>query len=357
MVLSHSVALGKYGSEEFGGWSTGGTLAVYGFFGISGFLIAASAERYGIGRYLWHRFLRIFPAFWLCLVATAFAFGWLAWLHSRHACGYGCYLSQSGGPIGYIVHNAWLRMDQSGISGTLAGQGPYATIWNGSLWTLFYEFTCYLLLGILTVAGLLRHRLLIASLAGLLWVLEIVATIVPNLNAHVTDFNQADGFSFVRLLPIFLVGSVIYLYRELVPDSGWWALLCSLIAVASFPLPLGNGAPGYTLTRADMVAPLLVYPTLWVGAHLPWPEIAARNDYSYGTYLYAFPVAQVLALYGVTRWGYVAFTGLTLLCLAPFAVTSWWLVEKNALRLRNLELGGVVVKRRRRRRAASRAET
>ena len=39
------------------------SIAVYGFFGISGYLIAGSASKNSVGRYLWQRFLRIFPVF------------------------------------------------------------------------------------------------------------------------------------------------------------------------------------------------------------------------------------------------------------------------------------------------------
>jgi peptidoglycan/LPS O-acetylase OafA/YrhL len=63
-VLSHSIAIGGYGLEARFHWSTLGTLAVYGFFAISGYLIAASADSHSVGRFVWHRFLRIFPAFW-----------------------------------------------------------------------------------------------------------------------------------------------------------------------------------------------------------------------------------------------------------------------------------------------------
>src|SRR5580704_3381339 len=61
VIVSHSIVLGGYGSEDFFHWSTAGLLAVFGFFGISGYLIAASADSHSVGRFLWHRFLRIFP--------------------------------------------------------------------------------------------------------------------------------------------------------------------------------------------------------------------------------------------------------------------------------------------------------
>jgi peptidoglycan/LPS O-acetylase OafA/YrhL len=55
VVLSHSIELGGYGSEHLLRWTTLGSIAVYCFFGISGYLIAGSARAHSFGRFLWHR--------------------------------------------------------------------------------------------------------------------------------------------------------------------------------------------------------------------------------------------------------------------------------------------------------------
>ena len=55
VVFSHSITIGYYGGETIYGKTTLGTVAVYGFIGLSGFLIAGSASRNGVGRFLWQR--------------------------------------------------------------------------------------------------------------------------------------------------------------------------------------------------------------------------------------------------------------------------------------------------------------
>ena len=146
-------------------------------------------------------------------------------------------------------------------------------------------------------------------------------------------------FRLLLLVPVFLVGSVLYLYRSSIPDSGWLALCCIALMAISILVPVGgNGVPEYTLTRGDIAAPLIAYPMLWLGAHVPWPQIGARNDYSYGVYIYAYPVAGLLTLWGVNRWGYMPYTVLTVVVVAPLAVASWWIVEKRSLRLRNVNV-------------------
>lgn len=79
----------------------------------------------------------------------------------------------------------------------------------------------------------------------------------------------------------------------------------------------------------------MVYPVLWLGAHLPFQRIGASNDISYGVYIYAFPIGQLVAMAGVQRAGYLPFVLVTVICTLPFAAGSWWGLEKWALKARN----------------------
>jgi len=337
VVASHTIVLGGYGSEVILGKTTVGIVAVYGFFGISGYLIASSAIRHSLGRYLWQRVLRIFPGFWVCLIVTAFLFGLVAWYHGTPRCGFSCYLHARNGPLAYIARNSWLKLNQHPIAGTPRGV-PVPGTWDGSLWSLFYEFLCYLVLAALAVTRLLRRRLLIAALAAGVWIAEVVVTSVPSLNARFNLFTHYDAMLMLQLLPIFLTGSLLYLYRDRIYDNGWLVLGCVVLIVASLGIPLGNGVPGLTLTSTNLVAPFLAYVMIWLGIHLPWHWIGSSNDYSYGVYIYAFPVSQLLAIWGLYRWGYVPFLVATAVGTLPFAAASWWLVERRALRLKRLTL-------------------
>lgn len=339
VIVSHAITLGGFGSEDILNKTTLGTLAVYGFFGISGYLIAGSATRNRVGRYLWQRFLRIVPAFWACLIVTAAVFGPIAWFHSSHRlgshCGLSCYASAQDGPFSYLIHNGWLRVSQPQISGTPAGL-PTPLIWNGSLWTLFYESLCYLLLGLLALMGLLRRRVLVLVLAAVAWLAELLITSVPGLNSHFSVFDNWDVMNVLTFVPLFLTGALLYLYRDSVPDSGMLAASCTALFAVSLALPIGAAIPAYTLTSTAVFGIALVYPVLWLGAHLPFTTIGARNDYSYGIYVYAFPVQQLLATWNVQRWGYFAYMFFGIIGTAPLAIASWWLVERHALKLKQL---------------------
>ena len=272
VIFSHGISLGGYGTENIIHKTTLGTVAVYGFFGISGYLIAGSASHVKAIRYLWQRFLRIFPAFWVCLIVTAFGFGLVAWFHGQHHGGVSSYLREPGGPLGYLGHNFWLRMDQQDILGTLRGV-PYFPIWNGSLWTLSFEFLCYLLVGLLALIGLLKHRWTIVGLVAGVWVAEIVIASVPDLNVHFDYLHNPDVAKLLVLVPVFLAGSLLFLYRDRVPDSRLLALGSGLVFLAGLVIPLGNSVPAYTLTSMDLTAIFLAYPMLWLGIHLPFNRV------------------------------------------------------------------------------------
>jgi peptidoglycan/LPS O-acetylase OafA/YrhL len=359
VILSHSIVLGGFGSESILGKTTLGTVAVYGFFGISGYLIAGSADRNRFGRYLWQRFLRIFPAFWVCLIVTAFVFGTIAYFHNNpvlsNRCGLHCYLSVPGGPFGYVFHNFWLQMNQGGIALTLEhdfGLGG----WNASLWTLELEFLCYLIVGLVAVVGLLKRRWSVVALAGVVWIAEIVIISVPALSRNFSPYARWDFFrltgsggltfewiNLLSLLGVFLAGSLIYLYRDRIPDSGVLAAgsLALFLAGMFIPVGLSIGPSVWLvhLTSLNLTAVFLAYPLIWLGIHLPFTRVGATNDYSYGVYIYAAPVQQLMTMWGVNHWGYVPYTALTILMVAPLAVASWWLVEKQSLKLKKAQLG------------------
>jgi len=327
VIVSHSITLGGFGTEIFLGNESLGGLAVDGFFGISGYLICASAVRHtsesgrwiGLGNYLWDRVLRIFPAYWVCLVVTAGVFGVIGWLitHPNLA----GYWTHPLGPVNYVRSNFLLRIGTYQISGT-PRHVPYPLAWNGSLWTLYWEFLCYLGIAAFAAIGVLTRRNIVVVIALILWLLGVgqVYHLLPGDN-----YSEMAG----RFGTIFLVGALLYLFRDRVPDSG--ALAAGLTVVAGFGLLNGHS----TSFGPDwLTGPALVYPVLWMGAHLPCRSIGATNDISYGIYIYGFVMGQLLVIAGLQHVGYPIYTFVTLACTIPLAMASWWGIEKWALKLR-----------------------
>ena len=330
VVYDHASELGWFGLHDVIVNDTPlSSIAVYGFFGISGYLIAGSASKNSVGRYLWQRFLRIFPAFWVCLVVTAFALGAIALaVDPLPHCGFVCYLKFHPGPFSFVYSNALLKLNQVGVAGT------QLYLANGSLWTLFYEFLCYLLLAALSFVGVMRHRGWVALISLGIFATLLVTTLVPSLNSMFGLSLSIVPMNFMVLSLGFLGGTLIYLYREWVPDSVLLAIVCIVGFVATQYLPTGGHQWYSRLTPSNFGVFLLAYPLLWLGAHLPFYWIGSKNDYSYGVYIYAYPLTQLLISLGAGRFGFWPFILLTALTTLAFAVASWWLIEKHALRLK-----------------------
>ena len=216
------------------------------------------------------------------------------------------------------------------------------------MWTLLPEVCCYLILAGLACIKLLRHRHVVVGLACGVWLLEMAiawrgpANNVPHAFGPFT-LTPALLFGLLTLTPVFLVGTLLYLYRDRVQDSGWLALGFLAVFAAGALLPFfGHGETRFTHylpSSISVMAPALAYPLLWVGIHLPSPfqRVGARNDYSYGVYIYGWPVQQLLGIWGVQRWGYVVFTLSAMTGAMTFAVLSWHLVEKRSLRLKKVD--------------------
>ncbi len=283
VIVSHSITLGGFGDEWIFGRTTLALPTLYGFFALSGFLIAGSATKNHVGRYLWQRFLRIMPGYWVCIIVTAFVIGALAWSYEPHSASCNIsscyYFIPRAGPFDYVYHNWFLATKQVHIGRTPLG-GPVPYFWNNSVWTLLPEVFCYLLLGGLAGLRLLRKRGVVVGLACAVWLLEIVIAWrgpANNVSYIFGPFILTRTFLFgvITLTPVFLAGTILYLYRDKVWDSGWLALGFVVVFVAGAWLPFfgqevsrfNHYLPGST----SVMAPALAYPLLWLGIHLPSP--------------------------------------------------------------------------------------
>ncbi|MGB8405481.1 MAG: acyltransferase [Mycobacterium sp.] len=318
VIVSHSLNIGGYRSEDLWSHTRIGGLAVNAFFAVSGFLITAAAQRTTVGRYMWHRFLRIFPGFWVCLLLTAAIAGPIGWLAAHRPLG-----SYWGPGAHYLVSNSLLMVSAFGIDGTPSGI-PYPGRWNDPVWTLSFEFVCYLLVAALAATALLKRRRVVLLLWLAVWALNGVVRVT-----HVLDFLDAPVAANVspllRFLPIFFAGAVMWLYRDKIPDD-------PRVFVGALAVFVG----GTFLPDPDVVSgPPLAYVCIWAAIHLPGKRVGSRHDISYGVYIYAFVVAQLMALGHLYRWGYLPFTALTLAISVALAWLSCVLVEQPALRMKN----------------------
>jgi peptidoglycan/LPS O-acetylase OafA/YrhL len=298
----------SFQGENLGGW------AVFGFFTISGYLITASRFANPLGRYLVLRVARIYPAFVVCLLVTAAVFGPIAW--AAEGRDWSGFLTTPTTPPAYVLEDLALRINAYDVAGTPSAV-PYPGAWNGSLWTLYFEFLCYLLVGLLVCLRLVRRH---PWLVGLAFAMSVLAWATVDAWA---PGAYPDLVLLARLLPAFLGGALVHVVirgRALRTPVGLAAIILAGTLVATVDH-----------WGAQLASPLIAYALLWLATVLPSPAVARRHDISYGVYIYAFPVQQLLVYAGAHRLGLVGYDVLAALVTAAVAVVSWRLVERPAL--------------------------
>lgn len=311
VLVSHALAVAfgwqpRFHDDPALGPTYLGDLAVDGFFVVSGFLVTMSYLRLGIGRYLWHRAVRILPAFWACLLVTAVVVApVVAALEGADPA------SVFPGSFGHVTHNALLVVRDYGVAGLPAGTYTPGVI-NGALWTLSYEFLCYLGVVALGVLGALtRRRHLVLLAIAVLWASNLAAVAGIDLPA----------VQIRRLALMFLLGVAGHVYAGRIRIDGRLAV-ASLLVLA--------GALAWLPDYRALAAPAFAYLVAWGTVRLPFTW-NPRTDLSYGLYVWHWPVVVVLALAGATAFGQVAFVLLTLGITGVVALLSWRYVEAPAL--------------------------
>ncbi len=291
-----------------------GVLGVYIFFIISGYLVSASWENDPHpGRFFKRRLLRIIPGLAVCVILCVFVLGPLVtrlpladYFRERATYSYLRNIAL------YLVYP---------LPGVFESSRVGAAV-NGSMWSLPVEFTMYILLA--AVGVLLR---------GNRWALLAVA-VASGILAMWWAWPRTSPSSFyhfdLRQVPAcgtyFWAGAVFHkfgLRRHLSMPLALLAM-AALLAVESSPFVAGS------LSWILLPVPVLSF---GLAANAWLARFTSTGDYSYGVYIYAFPVQQAVLHFwpGIGWWPNLGAVTLSTLALA---VASWHLVEQRALRLK-----------------------
>ncbi len=336
---SHLLLTGSLATDPLFAFSHGATntgeVAVNGFFTLSGFLLARSWQgnsTSGVLAFALRRLRRIFPgyaaaALICCMVIGPVFSAWhgLSWFRKL--------------PPSLIVLRIFLlrRIDGPGFGTlTLFAQSGQPLHLNLSTWTIPIEAGAYAL-----CAALGANRLLTAGKRN--WVLLLlavdlvtVATVRLQLTNHVVAgmvslagelaVPSPLSLEWPRLFACFLAGIAFWLFHESIPRSGVLALFSVL------PLALSRWLGPLTSVLLPLGgAYLLLYlalPRRPMGLE-KWRDMVG-GDYSYGLYLWGWPVGQLLVQYagGVIHGSATGLFFATLLLAVPIAALSWRLVER-----------------------------
>lgn len=215
--------------------------------------------------------------------------------------------------LGYVVNNALLNVAYLDIDETPADV-PYPGVWDGSIWTLFFVLLCDVMVSVLGVAGLLKRH----------WVIPILLISALFCSAHFSYTPESYTWPQMlsRFFVVFLAGALFYQYQDKIPAH--WSLVVLSVGLVV--------ASGFTQNYRVLGALPLAYAVIVSGALIRKTRL--RNDFSYGVYIYAFPIQQLLATFGLARLNPFLFFLLAATATLPIAALSWFVVEKRAMALK-----------------------
>ncbi|MBY0291198.1 MAG: acyltransferase [Mycobacteriaceae bacterium] len=294
-------------------------VGVDGFFAISGFLITASwLSRPQVREYLVARALRILPGLYVCLIVTAFVIAPIGEaIQGRSA----VKLLLSSGPIEYVLKNLAVVHFHFGVGGTPRGI-PVAGYWDGSLWSLIYEVGCYLAVVGLGIIGLVSRRWVFPVLFLLALIAALSLPPLPTATEGLWTVPQLIARCFL----MFFAGALLYRFRNEIPAR--WSLVVLSVAIIVVAADL---LPDYRVVAAIPLA----YAVIVSGALIHSKRLRLRTDLSYGMYIYAFPIQQLLLIVGLVWLNPLVFFVVSTIATLPLAALSWFLVEKRAMSLKS----------------------
>lgn len=279
-----------------------GRIAVAVFFIVSGYLITGSylRSRNPI-QFLWARALRLLPALAATLIILAIIVAPLLTTLPINVYFSSPELSK------FIVINLSLTGFVSGLPGVFE-DNPFPVAVDGSLWTLGYEAECYGMILVLGMTGLLNRWVMLALFGAVL---------------------LASGMSLggirIEFASYFIGGAVMHLWQP--PLRRWIALSCSFFLCIAFL------AGNFQLLCATAGAYLVCYAAFGLRPLRVFERI--RSDLSYGVYIWAFPIQQMVTM----ALGAAAVWWANILISVPvvlgLAWLSWNLVESPALALKH----------------------
>ncbi len=279
------------------------------FFGLGGFLVAASLDRTkSLVTYLGLRSLRIFPALWVDILFSALVVGPLVTTlplpEYFSAQKFWIYFLNLIGEIHYLLPGVFEHNPSPSV--------------NGQLWTVPWDLGSYIALSVFVLFGLYRNRrnTALLSLLAQIGFPVIYAGLILVLHHHLVPQR-------VIVVPCFLTGVAFHVFRDRIRWN-YASFLASLATIIILQLIEPRSILFLTLP--------IIYVTVFLGLYNPkrvW--MISSGDYSYGTFLYHRQLQQVL-------WLFVPFARSwygNLILSAPvaliFAYVSWHVIEKYAL--------------------------
>jgi len=306
VLITHHYALSGRPEPVFWGLESMGGIAVIIFFSISGFLISKSAMACSdYTEFMSKRLRRLIPALIPCAIFMYVIIG--SFVNRDHL---GDYLNIA--VINNIIKTITLTsVLHDGITTGFIHGGI-----NGSLWTLPLEFLCYLIAGCVLIFNKNRVYFLVVFI-----LLLLVCVFITGNNTGVY-FSVPSWLYPLRGLSFFL-GAVMAMTFDRWNDFKVKAYI--LAALSLWMYSYSDGGLEYNILGYIVIS----FGTIALCTSIQDPLVKGRFDYSYGIYIYAFPVQQFV----INVIGMSFFAGMitSIIATVTLAALSWHFVESRFL--------------------------
>lgn len=301
-----------------------GSFSVDIFFIISGFLIVKSFESSAnTFDYLKKRVLRIYPGFIVAFTVSLLLVGFIGsgWEYNWD---------------GYKQYFNFLSIKKELVH-LFTLQSPYERIFfkespepgvNDSLWTIQFEFVCYILVIGIACMGYYKKKWILITLFVIFYILSWLQT-----QGYIFAYNNkihlfiGNPYHFPRFITYFLAGACFYFYRSLIIRSNLLAIISCVALYGSF----------VWIKCIDQVLPIAgAYLLFFLAFHnsIRFHNFAKYGDLSYGIYLYGWPIQALVMFYLKNYIQPYSFFLIALPLALMAAYCSWHLIEKPFLLLK-----------------------
>ena len=201
----------------------------------------------------------------------------------------------------YVTTNLLMLKSTAFILPGIFEDNPFHGV-NGSLWTIRYELYCYVAIAFLGFIGVLSKKLL----ANIIYVSIFLFVILV--------FNS----KFEYIILSFLYGAFIFNNEMEIKRIGYLKLIAfSLVVIFIFN---GNYAKLWFLSLV----------IIWIGLYAKPIMPAYKVDISYGVYLYAFPIQQLIVSFGYGKMNIILQNFISIFIVIGLGYLSYRYIEMPA---------------------------
>lgn len=307
VILSHHFAFSGLDEPRINESTKLGSFAVIVFFSISGYLITKSKlHSKSSYSFIKKRILRIWPGLIACAFFTTYIIcglfgktGLFDWATSVQAIKTFMYYSLLGSHASDIQTNFF-------SSGFI-----FSSSVNSSLWTLLFEVLDYMI--VLIVFSLFNKKL-----ASTLFLAGSICVFLINYKLSISAYYLSRLSSLS--IP-FAIGSILFTFDSLLKKR-ILKYITLLLGIAFFLLSL-NYCNQFEWNPLTLIStPLIIIPLC-----ISFNDfiIKGRFDFSYGIYVYAFPVQQ--AVVNLVTHDFIKSLLISLIITILLAMCSWYFIE------------------------------